>query len=170
MTRLRSFPPIADTSARLLILGTMPGVESLRAGQYYAHPRNALWPILSTILGIEPGASYAERCAQLRENGVALWDVFAACRRDGSLDTAITDSQTNDFAPFFATHPQIARVCFNGALAERAFRRRVLPTLSTRLLHYQRLPSTSPAHAALSYRQKLRAWQLALPEFGAAAD
>lgn len=162
MTRLLGFPPIADTSARLLIVGTMPSVASLRAGQYYAHPRNALWRILGAALGIEPGASYPERCARLCERGVALWDVFAACRRDGSLDATITDSQINDFAVFFAMHPHITHVCFNGALAERAFRRRVLPTLGSRCLDYQRLPSTSPAHAARSFADKLLVWRRAL--------
>jgi hypoxanthine-DNA glycosylase len=164
--RIHSFPPIAHRSARLLILGSMPGVESLRAGQYYAHPRNALWRILGDLLGAGPEHSYARRCERLQSCGVALWDVLASCSRQGSLDTAITDARANDFVAFFADHPHIRHIAFNGATAETSFRRLVMPTLDARLIHYQRLPSTSPAHAALSYAAKREIWALAFNAVG----
>lgn len=156
--RIHSFPPMAHRSARLLILGSMPGVESLRAGQYYAHPRNALWRILGDLLGAGPEHSYARRCERLQSSGVALWDVLASCSRQGSLDTAITDARANDFAAFLADHAHIRHVAFNGVKAETCFRQLVMPNLETRMIHYQRLPSTSPAHAGLSYPAKRAAW------------
>lgn len=166
MSRIHSFPPIADPSARLLILGSMPGAESLRIGEYYAHPRNALWRILGDLLGAGSNESYAMRCKRLASAKVALWDVLASCTRNGSLDTAIADASANDFATFLAAHPQITHVGFNGAKAETCFRQLVMPNLETRTIHYQRLPSTSPAHAALSYPAKRAAWAHAFEAAG----
>lgn len=164
MTYIRSFPPIADPGARILILGSMPGKESLRAQQYYAHPRNAFWPIMGELTGALPSLPYALRTQKLREAGIALWDVLATCIRTTSLDADIvTDSiLPNDFAVFLRQHPHIERVYFNGALAEQSFRRLVLPHLDLPLLRLQRLPSTSPANATLRYEQKLQAWHTAL--------
>lgn len=160
MTRVRSFAPVAGAGATHLILGSMPGAASLRAGQYYAHPRNQFWRILGELLGVDPGMPYADRLVALMASGIALWDVLRSCRRPGSLDAAIESASIvpNDFGAFFTRHPQVRRVYFNGATAEACFRRRVLPLLSTGPLVYERLPSTSPAHAALSYEQKLAAW------------
>lgn len=166
MPHIHGFPPIADPSARLLILGSMPGTESLRANQYYAHPRNALWRIVGDFLGTGLGESYPARCERLMSTGIALWDVLASCTRAGSLDTAISDALANDFAVFLAAHPHITHIYFNGATAEKSFRRLVLPSLEPRAIRYQRLPSTSPAHAALSYAEKLAAWTLALKKAG----
>ena len=162
MPLIHSFPPVADASARLLILGSMPGEESLRAGQYYAHPRNAFWKLMGEFFAASPGLPYDRRTQQLKKSGVALWDVLACCVRKGSLDAAI-DQQSiipNDFPQFFAAHPAITQVFFNGATAERCFRLHVQPLLARRtLLQYTRLPSTSPAHAASSYAQKRQAWR-----------
>ena len=162
MTRVRSFAPIADCSATRLILGSMPGVASLRAGQYYAHPRNLFWRILGELVGMDPGKPYADRVGALAASGIALWDVLKSCTRPGSLDTAIVkDSMVpNDFAAFFARHPLVRRVYFNGSTAELVYRRQVLPRVSADALEYVRLPSTSPAHAALSYADKLAAWRV----------
>lgn len=161
MTLIRSFPPVADVSARILILGSMPGEESLRAGQYYAHPRNAFWKLMGDLFDAGAELPYTRRTQQLKKSGVALWDVLASCLRKGSLDSAIAaDSITaNDFQAFFSKHRKIRRVFFNGATAERSFHRHVLPGLTAQPLQFARLPSTSPAHAALSYAQKRTAWR-----------
>ena len=161
--RLQAFPPVAATGARVLILGSMPGEASLTAQQYYAHPRNAFWPIVATLFRFDPAAPYADRLQHLQAAGVALWDVLAACRRVGSLDSAIEgDSiEPNDFSGFLAAHPGIERIAFNGTAAETLFRRHVLPRLDARARAIERirLPSTSPAHASLRFDEKLAAWQ-----------
>lgn len=164
MKLIRSFPPVADASARALILGSMPGVESLRAGEYYAHPRNAFWQIMGELVGASREMAYGTRLRRLRQSGIALWDVLAACAREGSLDTAI-DANTiiaNDLVTFLARHQRISHVYFNGATAERCFLRHVQPALEPERLRLHRLPSTSPAHAALGYTAKLRAWRKVL--------
>lgn len=165
MSLSHGFPPVAAPGARVLILGSMPGQASLQAGQYYAHQRNAFWRIMGDLLGAGPALPYAQRLGKLTAAGIALWDVIAACERAGSLDADIVGSSVaaNDFAAFFAVHRNIAQVFFNGAAAETAFRRRVLPGLSASRLRLTRLPSTSPAHAARSYADKLAAWSAILP-------
>lgn len=162
MSLIRSFPPVSDASARILILGSMPGEKSLRAGQYYAHPRNAFWKLMGELFDAGPEMPYNRRTQQLKKSGIALWDVLASCVRKGSLDSAITaDSITpNDFQTFFAKHPKITQVFFNGTKAEHSFRKQVLPTLTAQPLQFTLLPSTSPAHAARSYAQKRTAWQI----------
>lgn len=165
MARVHGFPPIAEPGARVLILGSMPSVESLARQQYYAHPRNAFWPIVTSLLGIET-AEYEERCREVAERGVAIWDVLRDCVRPGSLDSAIDEktAAVNDFGVFFADHPNIARVFFNGAKAESLFSGRVLPELDGRAaaIPRVRLPSTSPAHAGMRFEQKKAAWRAIL--------
>ena len=158
----QGFPPVAAPGARVLILGSMPGQASLRAGQYYAHERNAFWRIMGDLLGSGPELPYAQRLEKLTEAGIALWDVIAACERAGSLDADIVGSSVapNDFAGFFAVHRNIVRVYFNGAAAETAFRRHALPGFAGSSLQLTRLPSTSPAHAARGYAEKLAAWSV----------
>lgn len=162
MTLIHSFPPSADASARILILGSMPGEESLRARQYYAHPRNAFWKLMGDLFDAGPELPYGKRTQQLKKAGVALWDVLASCVRKGSLDSAIAaDSITaNDFQVFFASHRNITHVFFNGTKAEHCFRKQVLPALIAQPLRFTRLPSTSPAHAARTYAQKRATWQI----------
>ena len=162
MSDLACFSPVAAPDARILILGSMPGQASLNAGQYYAHPRNAFWPIMGELLGFSPGLSYPQRLQVLQAAGIALWDVIAACERPGSLDAAIVpDSiRANDFAVFFAVHREIRDVFFNGAAAEQAFRRHVAPRPPLAGLRFRRLPSTSPAHAVQGFAQKLAAWSV----------
>lgn len=158
-----AFSPVIGVNARLLILGSMPGEASLRQQQYYGHPRNAFWPILCQLLGVEMSCSYAERCTVLIEQGIALWDVIAACERPGSLDQAIRPEtvRVNDFAAFLDEYPTIGRIIFNGGMAEREYERRVLPVLkpAQQLIPRHRLPSTSPANAALRFEQKRDAWR-----------
>jgi TDG/mug DNA glycosylase family protein len=163
--RLRGFPPIADRRARVLILGSMPSAASLAAGEYYAFRHNQFWRIAGEIAGIAHDAPYARRLAALRRHRIALWDVVASCVRPGSLDSAILAHtiRVNDFAGFLAAHPAIRRICFNGRMAESAWRRHVAPTLAeSRALEYRPLPSTSPAHAGMSYRAKLERWRSAV--------
>lgn len=161
-----AFPPIIGDRPRLLILGSMPGEASLRLGQYYGHGRNAFWPIVSTLLALPTDADYPARTRVLQANGIALWDVIAACTRKGSLDSNIQPSsiRVNDFAALFAAHPSIRCIAFNGGTAEREFQRRVLPTLSPaqQSIERIRLPSTSPAHAGMSFDAKLAAWRVLL--------
>lgn len=159
-TAVHSFPPIAAPDATRLILGSMPGKASLRANEYYAHPRNAFWPIMGELFGAGPDLRYAHRVRVLRTAGIAVWDVLASCTRRGSLDSDIDEDSivANDFAWFLRTHRRIQRVFFNGAKAEQSFRRHVLPGLALATLHLERLPSTSPANASWSHARKLRAW------------
>jgi len=162
---VRGFPPASRPDARVLVLGTMPGVASLAAGRYYAHPRNAFWSIAAQALGFDAGLPYEARLAALNAAGVALWDVLAACERPGSLDAAIDagSAQPNDFGGFLAAHPHVRRICFNGAKAHALFRRHVLPGLPEAAgLECAALPSTSPAHAAMPPAAKLAAWRQAL--------
>lgn len=161
---LQGFPPVVGDGARVLVLGSMPGQASLAAQEYYAYKQNAFWRIMGDLVGAKPELPYAQRLERLKSAGIALWDVMAACERQGSLDADIVASsiQANDFAGFFATYPGISRVFFNGASAETSFRRLVLPALADRGLHLTRLPSTSPAHAASSYADKLAAWSVVL--------
>jgi double-stranded uracil-DNA glycosylase len=158
--RARSFPPIARPDARILILGSMPGQASLAAGQYYAHPRNAFWPIMATLLGFEATLDYPARTRALAAAGIAVWDVLHSCRRSGSLDSSIEAESlvVNDLARFLARHRAIEHIFFNGSAAEALFRKHLGAHPGTARLHLARLPSTSPAHAGLSFEQKLLFW------------
>lgn len=165
MTVVRGFPPICRPDAEILILGSMPGRESLTQNRYYAHSRNAFWPIATDLFQLT-GKLYDERVLQLMDKRVAVWDVLKTCFREGSLDSEIdlTTIVTNDFHAFFKKHPKISRVFFNGAKAESIYRRHVLPGLEggPANLSHQRLPSTSPAYAALSIKEKRNQWQNSL--------
>ncbi|MEX1023766.1 MAG: DNA-deoxyinosine glycosylase [Planctomycetota bacterium] len=166
MPRVHSFDPIADESATRLVLGSMPGRISLAQSEYYAHPRNAFWPIVEALLGLPAGLAYRERCRALRLRGVALWDVLQLCTRAGSLDSDIVADSIvpNDFRSFLERHTRIEAVFFNGAKAAEIYRRHVVPTLPAPLaaLPTRRLPSTSPAHAALDFEAKLELWRRVL--------
>lgn len=168
MERIFSFPPLAKPGARVLILGSMPGVASLRAQQYYAHPHNQFWPIMGRILGFDPQTAYEIRCEVLVSSGLAIWDVLQSCVRPGSLDGDIDRSSivANDFSAFFRSQPNLQKVLFNGSAAENLFHRRVLreqniPTA----IQTQRLPSTSPAHAGMRIAEKQASWRNALDLF-----
>jgi hypoxanthine-DNA glycosylase len=165
VSRVRSFPPLAGISCRLLVLGTMPGRESLRQRQYYAHPRNAFWPIMAPLAGVAADAPYGERTVALVAAGIAVWDVLRSCERPGSLDSDIDPAtlRPNDFGRFFRRHPAIRTVCFNGSTAERLYRRHVAAQgHASPALRYLRLPGTSPANAALPLPAKRRAWHAAV--------
>ena len=162
---LRGFAPLSDARARVLVLGSMPGIASLRLGQYYGHPRNAFWPIMATLFGFDAHAPYAERVAALLEHRVAVWDVLAACERKGSLDADIvaTSMMPNDFTDFFDHHRGIVRICCNGSAAHQLYLRLVVPYVKPkRPVDIIRLPSTSPAFAGMSVENKKRAWCVSL--------
>jgi hypoxanthine-DNA glycosylase len=155
----QGFPPIAREDARVLILGSLPGQASLRAVEYYAHPRNAFWTLMKSIAGAD--GDYASRCEALKAHGIAVWDVLSSSVRPGSLDADIdlTTAQPNDFGRFFAEHADIRLVCFNGRKAEAMFRRFVRPRLSLATFETALLPSTSPAHASRTLAEKLDTWR-----------
>lgn len=162
MSTIHSFPPIADASSRRLILGSMPGTASLQAQQYYAHPRNAFWPIMGTLCGFSATLPYDARVQHMLTAEIAIWDVLQCCTRHQSLDSAIVpDSMVmNDFQAFFLAHPQIEQVYFNGQKAATLYRRFVVPSLSgsVAVLPQMTLPSTSPAHASINLAAKLATW------------
>ncbi|RJG15310.1 DNA-deoxyinosine glycosylase [Massilia cavernae] len=152
---LTGLAPVADEHVRILILGSFPGAASLAAQQYYAHPRNALWPILSALTEEDlVSLPYAQRLPRLLSHRIGLWDVLGTCEREGSLDSAIRKPAANDFARLRELCPLLETVGFNGQtsgkfaqqFAERGYRTVVLP-------------STSPAHASLSFEQKLASWR-----------
>jgi len=165
---IHSFAPLIAADTRVLILGSMPGVMSLRMTQYYAHRQNAFWKIMGDLFGAAPELAYDARIAKLAFRKVGLWDVMMSCQRVGSLDSAIAAESIlpNDFAALYAKMPVLAHVFFNGAKAEETYRRHVLPGLGADYAHlqYTRLPSTSPAHAGMPYTQKLEAWRSILRE------
>jgi hypoxanthine-DNA glycosylase len=152
---LRGLPPVVGRHTRLVLLGSFPGAASLAAGQYYAHPRNQFWPLLSSLLGEElVPLSYAQRLQRLRVHGLGLWDVIAECRRDGSLDSAIRDARYNDLASLRRRAPQLVAVAHNGGESARA-----MPLTAALGLAVYRLPSSSPANASWSFERKLAAWR-----------
>ncbi len=157
-----SFDWLAMPKAQILIVGSMPGIASLTQQQYYAHPRNAFWPIMQQIFNW-PDLHYANRCQALINENIALWDVLRSCRRRGSLDSDIDASslEVNDFETFFRQHPEIIKVLFNGGKASQLFQRYVKTPAK---ISMQQLPSTSPAHAAMPFQNKLEKWRMALKE------
>ena len=168
MTVLTGFPPVIERGCRVLILGSMPSAESLRQQQYYAHPRNAFWPVMEKLFAIPRQDEYASRTRLLSQKGVALWDVLHSCVRPGSLDSAIrTGSEVlNDFSGLHARYPGIGAVFFNGGAAQKIYRRYVLDRQALPELEYHLLPSTSPAFAAMSFENKLLRWQSVVDALG----
>jgi len=161
------FSPIADPSAQVLVLGTLPGQASLLLQQYYGQPQNAFWKIMGALVGAGPELPFEARIQILQNHGIALWDVCAAAFRPGSLDASISAASVvpNDFCEFFREHPGIKLVCFNGAKAEALYRRLVMAALEADPLPtYVVLPSTSPANTGMSFAQKLERWSVILEQ------
>jgi len=160
--RLQGLPPIVSANTRLLILGSFPGVASLRAQQYYGHPHNQFWKILQAIWPAHPMATgeggYPQRCQWLLDRGLGLWDVYASCERAGSLDSAIRNAQVNDFASLKAHCPQLKLIAHNGG---ESYKHAKLVRSSLGVEHFPlvKLPSTSPANASWSLERKLAAWR-----------
>ena len=153
----RNFEPVYTPQARVLIVGSMPGVKSLEAQQYYAHPRNAFWPILFDVFGRERTQDYEEKKALIRENGLALWDAAALCEREGSLDSDMRDIVYSDFDSLYARCPQIHTVLCNGTAAHTLF----LKSGAAGGRRVLRMPSTSPAYT-MAYAKKLEVWRAAV--------
>jgi hypoxanthine-DNA glycosylase len=155
---LKGLPPLVSSRTRLLILGSFPGVASLRARQYYGHPQNHFWKILQAIWPDSPigtGAdSYKIRSEWLLSRGLGVWDVYATCEREGSLDSNIRNAAVNDFAELLRRCPQLEAIAHNGGESFKHARH----TSSFGLPVYK-LPSTSPANASWSFERKLAAWR-----------
>ena len=155
--RLLGLPRVLSRATRLLVLGSFPGVASLQAQQYYGHPRNQFWPLLGALWGVDlVGLPYIERLAELRRRGLGLWDVYASCRRPGSLDQAISDAEFNDLASLRRRAPALRVVAHNGSESARAMKQ--VASLGYTVI---KLPSTSPANASWSFDRKLAAWRAA---------
>jgi hypoxanthine-DNA glycosylase len=152
---LEGLAPVIAADTRLVILGSFPGAASLAAQQYYGHPRNALWALLSALWDTDLVAlDYAARLAELRRRRVGLWDVYRSCEREGSLDSAIRVPVPNDLARLVALAPGLQAVAHNGAESARS--RRLTEALG---IGVHTLPSTSPANASWSFERKLAAWR-----------
>lgn len=158
---LACFPPVVDEQTAILILGSFPGEASLAAQQYYAHPRNQFWPLLSSVLNEDlTSLSYEARLTRLRAHRIGLWDVIAACTREGSLDSAIREAQHNDFAQLKHLCPALRRVCFNGKTSGKQ-----APLFAAAGFDTLVLPSSSPAYAAMNFQNKLEQWRGIIAQF-----
>ena len=166
MKSIVGFPPIVNKKAKVLILGSMPSEVSLQKQQYYGHDRNAFWPIMMELFSGQPDADYQQRQQLLLAQQTAVWDVLQSCHRQGSLDANIkmASVKVNDFQTFFIKHSALRNVFFNGGMAEKVYKKYVLPGLGTDFayLHYHRLPSTSPAYASMTLAEKANAWRMIL--------
>ena len=155
---LTGLAPLVSKQTRLLILGSFPGIASLQAQQYYGHPRNHFWPVLSAILGSSDGnicaSSYEDRSKWLLANKLGVWDVYASCEREGSLDSAICAATLNDFACLKNLCPNLQAIAHNGGESFKHARHTQLLGLPV-----YKLPSTSPANASWSFERKLVAWR-----------
>ncbi len=154
---IQGFAPVIGPDPRVLLLGSMPGVASLEATQYYAHPRNRFWPLMAALLEESPSVDYASRLAMLQRHGIALWDVLGQCQRAGSLDSAIDreSQQPNPIPHLLAQYPSIQTIGTNGGFATRAFTK-AFPKLA--IERHVALPSTSPANARWSMQALYAAW------------
>lgn len=182
---LGALPPLISTRTRLLVLGSFPGVASLRARQYYGHPQNHFWPILGAIFAVSAHhavfSSYQSRSEWLLQRNIGVWDIYAACEREGSLDSAIRNAVLNDFSTLQTRCPDLQAVVHNGAESFRHAQRvmdslhaatsvtsaEVLwPRVNCERIQSHRLPSTSPANASWSFERKLAAWREVFERYG----
>lgn len=157
---LRSFKPIIKEDSKILILGSMPGEESLRKNEYYGNPRNQFWRIFYSLMALNHQDEYEKRCADLLKHHWALWDAIEACERSGSLDSKIKETVPNNFENLYKVYPNLRVVGFNGAKAYEVYRRQVGLNLKENLIYYT-LPSTSPANT-MPFEKKLEHWRVLL--------
>jgi TDG/mug DNA glycosylase family protein len=163
-----SFPPLIRRGAKVLVVGSMPGVISLKAQRYYANPHNLFWRVMNELAGAHPSLSYEDRVERLYGAGIAVWDTLKSCVRGGSLDSAIVRGSevANDFAGLLAKHRTIRAIALNGGKARDVFKRLVLPTLDEQVLArvtVLEMPSTSPANASQTVEAKLERWRALEP-------
>ena len=158
MNHGHSFAQLINSQSRILILGSLPGRESLKRQQYYAHPRNSFWRIIYAIYGENPDEDYSLRCEFILSKNLALWDVCGSAKRIGSADDKIVDIEPNNIAELLNNYPKIRRIVFNGRKAEKEYRR-YFRELTIPAVYAS---STSPAFAALTFDEKLCAWRNAL--------
>ncbi|MCZ6723890.1 MAG: DNA-deoxyinosine glycosylase [Gammaproteobacteria bacterium] len=162
MARVHSFEPIVGRDPRILILGSMPGVMSLQAVEYYANPRNVFWKIIGELFELDTECSYRLRVRKISELPLVLWDTLRACHRSGSLDSSILGQQieANDIAGLLQQYSSLRAIAFNGAASEKYFNQLVKQNLpANRELALLKMPSTSPANAGMKFEQKLHAWR-----------
>ena len=162
MNKCICFDASINKNSKILILGSMPGIRSLKLQEYYAHPQNRFWRIMSDLFndGIKP-QTYQAKLNLLLSHQIALWDVITSCKREGSLDSAITAEQVQDFPLFLANYPNIGCICFNGNKAKQTYIKHV-GMIMTERINYIALPSTSPANARWNYDDLLIVWKKAL--------
>lgn len=153
-----SFPPLIDADCTILILGSLPGEESLAKQEYYAHPRNAFWKIIFDLFEQEYSKDYTMKCRLLLNNHIALWDMIYSGKREGSLDSAIQQETPNNLAMLLEQYPKISKIILNGKKAESVYRK----NFSDIQIPVFTMPSTSPANARLSYLEKRNQWQTGL--------
>jgi hypoxanthine-DNA glycosylase len=164
----RNFPPVVDANTRVLVLGSLPGEASLKAGRYYANPQNLFWRLTGAVLETDLAAlPYEARLAVLLRRGVGLWDTVAEARRTGSLDSAIRDATEADLVGLVRSLPSLRAVAFNGAKAAGIGTRQLsgLPDAPALIA----LPSSSPANASRSFEKKAEAWSALRPYLDQAA-
>lgn len=161
MAMLKAFPPIIGEDPHTLILGTMPGIKSLEAGEYYAHPQNRFWQLMGDIIGFDTTTPYHERVRYIKNEGIAIWDVLQECTREGSLDSAIKNARPNDFEQFLSDHPTINKIIFDSGTAEKFFKKYYKHLILNPRWKFDRVPSPSPAHASRTYEEKLSLWKQA---------
>ena len=156
----RSFPPVVDARTRVLVLGSLPGEQSLARAQYYAHPRNHFWRLIGAVAGVElAGLAYEERLEALLAARIGLWDTVGSARRAGSLDGAIRDHAANKLGDLADTLPHLRAVGFNGARAAAIGSKELAGRETLALLP---LPSSSPA-LTWPYEAKLERWMALRP-------
>ncbi len=160
---IKSFAPFADCESKILILGTIPGPTALAKQEYYGFAGNHFWKIIFRLFDIKKVLSYEEKKALLKKNKIALWDVFKSCEREGARDSKIQREEYNDIPGLLKKHPNIKTIFLNSRTAEQSFQKKFLKSVEIPAYY---LPSTSPAHASLSFEKKLKAWSVILKHLG----
>lgn len=162
MALVHSIEPVIGRDPRIIILGSMPGIVSINAAQYYANPRNLFWTVMAELFGIDIDCEYQVKVQQLRGLPIILWDTLKACHRQGSLDSKIlnTDIQANDIAALLRQYSTVQAIAFNGGASAKYFDRLIKPHLPDNLaIELLKMPSTSPANAGMKLEQKLELWR-----------
>lgn len=155
---INSLAPVIDKNSKILILGSIPGKQSLDKQEYYGNNRNAFWKMIYTLYDQVLQDHYRSKIEFIKSKNIALWDVIENCSRKGSLDSNIKDEKPNDFETFFSNYPNLKYVFFNGGKAYDVFKKRVGFNISEDI-KFEKLTSTSPANT-ISFEEKLEAWRV----------